>query len=106
MRRNTARTVTFKINNSMGNKIEMKGSKENQDALNIAFFLGAIAMLDIFFRDEVDDESKHRRYVMDLCESNAPDVPMDVVNEYILGKLTGESRSWVNDWYVRRRMMS
>lgn len=90
----------------MKHTFEKNGSKENQDALSIAFFLGAIAMLDIFFRDELDDEGKHRRYVMDLCESNAPDVPMEVVNEYILQKLTGESRSWVNDWYVRRRMMS
>lgn len=75
-------------------------------ALEVAFFLGAIGMIDILFRDEVDDERKHRRYVTELCESNAPHVPIDMLKELVLDKLKGESRSWVRDWYIRRRSMS
>lgn len=75
-------------------------------ALEVAFFLGAIGMIDILFRDEVDDERKHRRYVTDLCESNAPHVPMEMLKELVLDKLEGASRSWVRDWYLRRAALS
>lgn len=88
------------------NEIEKNGVMPNSKALEVAFFLGAMSMVDILFRDEISDEKTHMRYVLDLCDSNAPGLPLPEAVELVISRLDGPSRRWVNDWYVRRCAMS
>lgn len=75
-------------------------------ALNLAYFMGALEMLDVLFSKEIDDIDLYHRYVLDLCEADAPQMPMDDVEFYVIRRLSLPLREWVAEFYVQRQTMS
>ena len=78
----------------------------NSKALEVAFFLGALSMVEVLFRDEIDDPSMHRKYVVDLCESSAPALGSLEADELVISKLDSPARGWVSEWYSYRTSLS
>lgn len=79
--------------------METEKEKDWKRDMGIAFFLGALSMLDVMFRDRIDDRDLHRRYVLELCGSSAPALTPRQAREYIIDKIASPASGWVADYY-------
>lgn len=86
--------------------METEKEKDWKRDMGIAFFLGALSMLDVMFRNQIDDRDLHRRYVLELCESSAPALTPEQASEYVIGKIHSSSSEWVAEYYRVRMLAS